>query len=164
MLNLRLSAGIAIKTGVVLFPGIIVIVLLVAMSRPRCGLAVTPGGLLVLHLANANGAPDRIQLTLPFAALPSVTDEQEGTVKTSVDVPIGNDRIRLKRATFVTLCRAVLALGATNVHFSVAGTAATQAPGWFPDPMGRCHYRYWNGISWTHHASADGSAYVDPLA
>lgn len=160
---LLISVGIAIKTGVVLFPGVIVIALVVAMSRPRRGLAVTSRGLLVLHQSLVNGAPDRIQAMLPLAALPVVADGQQGTIQTSVDVPVRNDRIRLKRATFEALCQAERDLEATNALSGVAGATPPQAPGWFPDPVGRYHYRFWNGLAWTNHASADGSAYVDPL-
>ena len=35
---------------------------------------------------------------------------------------------------------------------------------WYPDPVGRHQYRYWDGASWTHHVADDGKASVDPLA
>jgi Protein of unknown function (DUF2510) len=35
---------------------------------------------------------------------------------------------------------------------------------WYPDPVGRHQYRYWDGTSWTHHVADDGKASVDPLA
>jgi hypothetical protein len=38
------------------------------------------------------------------------------------------------------------------------------AADWYPDPVGRHQYRYWDGMSWTHHVADDGKASVDPLA
>jgi len=35
--------------------------------------------------------------------------------------------------------------------------------GWFPDPTGRCEYRYWNGERWTADVSVHGSRFVDPI-
>jgi len=36
-------------------------------------------------------------------------------------------------------------------------------PNWFPDPMGRHEYRYWDGSAWTEQVSSHGRASVDPL-
>jgi uncharacterized RDD family membrane protein YckC len=33
---------------------------------------------------------------------------------------------------------------------------------WAPDPLGRHHYRYWDGAQWTEHVSDDGVVSVDP--
>jgi hypothetical protein len=41
---------------------------------------------------------------------------------------------------------------------------SADAADWYPDPVGRHQYRYWDGISWTHHVADDGKASVDPLA
>jgi Protein of unknown function (DUF2510) len=41
--------------------------------------------------------------------------------------------------------------------------ATGHAPGWFPDPLGRFDYRYWDGAQWSEHVSRDGQTYVDPL-
>ncbi|NNE11301.1 MAG: DUF2510 domain-containing protein [Ilumatobacter sp.] len=35
--------------------------------------------------------------------------------------------------------------------------------GWFPDPLGRHEYRFFNGRSWTSDVSDGGQRYVDPL-
>lgn len=37
-------------------------------------------------------------------------------------------------------------------------------PGWFPDPMGRHQFRYWDGGRWSDHVSDGGQTAVDPLA
>lgn len=42
----------------------------------------------------------------------------------------------------------------------VQGAAAA----WYPDPLGRHQYRYWDGASWTKHVATDGKQGVDPLA
>ncbi len=38
-------------------------------------------------------------------------------------------------------------------------------PGWYPDPMRRFEYRYFNGVQWTSDVSVNGQRYVDtPVA
>jgi uncharacterized membrane protein YhaH (DUF805 family) len=46
-----------------------------------------------------------------------------------------------------------------------AGQAATAvtAAAWFPDPMGRHQFRYWNGAAWTADVSDGGVNSIDPL-
>ena len=34
---------------------------------------------------------------------------------------------------------------------------------WYPDPLGRHEYRYWNGSTWTEHVADAGQASTDPL-
>lgn len=47
---------------------------------------------------------------------------------------------------------------------SVAPVNAPQPPtGWFPDPVRRYEYRYYNGISWTADVSTNGHRAVDPM-
>lgn len=39
-----------------------------------------------------------------------------------------------------------------------------EAPaGWYPDPLGRFEFRYWDGAVWTDHAASHGQTVVDPL-
>ncbi|WP_107771034.1 phospholipid scramblase-related protein [Nocardioides sediminis] len=40
---------------------------------------------------------------------------------------------------------------------------STWAPGWYPDPLGRHHHRYWDGREWTHHVGSRGQQGVDPV-
>ncbi len=35
--------------------------------------------------------------------------------------------------------------------------------GWYPDPVGRHQYRYWDGASWTPHVANNGETSVEPL-
>ncbi|MBI4936531.1 MAG: DUF2510 domain-containing protein [Actinobacteria bacterium] len=37
-------------------------------------------------------------------------------------------------------------------------------PGWFPDPMGRHQFRYWDGGRWSDHVSDGGQTAIDPLS
>lgn len=37
------------------------------------------------------------------------------------------------------------------------------APGWYPDPMGRHEYRWFDGSTWTDQVSSHGKASVDPV-
>lgn len=39
----------------------------------------------------------------------------------------------------------------------------SHAPNWYPDPMGRHEYRYYDGTNWTDHVSSHGRQSVDPL-
>jgi uncharacterized protein YxjI len=41
--------------------------------------------------------------------------------------------------------------------------AGGHAPNWYPDPMGRHEYRYYDGTSWTDHVTSHGRQSVDPL-
>lgn len=34
--------------------------------------------------------------------------------------------------------------------------------GWYPDPFGRHHHRYWDGAQWTHHVGSEGRQGFDP--
>ena len=39
----------------------------------------------------------------------------------------------------------------------------THPANWYPDPMGRHEYRYWNGTVWTEHVSNQGVQTTDPV-
>ncbi len=39
----------------------------------------------------------------------------------------------------------------------------TTPPGWYPDPMGRHEYRWYDGNAWTDHVSSGGVQSTDPL-
>jgi hypothetical protein len=39
--------------------------------------------------------------------------------------------------------------------------AETAIPEWYPDPSGRFELRYWDGLRWTDHVSADGKTSTD---
>lgn len=39
-----------------------------------------------------------------------------------------------------------------------------EAPaGWYPDPLGRFEFRYWDGVAWTDQAAREGQTVVDPV-
>lgn len=44
-----------------------------------------------------------------------------------------------------------------------APPAATEQPGWFPDPNGRHEHRYFNGRAWTADVADGGQRSIDPL-
>jgi uncharacterized protein YxjI len=41
--------------------------------------------------------------------------------------------------------------------------ASSYPPGWYPDPVGRHEYRWWDGTTWTDQASSGGQVVLDPL-
>jgi putative membrane protein len=45
---------------------------------------------------------------------------------------------------------------------AAAPLATSAPPGWFADPSGRHHWRYWDGTAWTDHVASDGAASLDP--
>ena len=42
-------------------------------------------------------------------------------------------------------------------------TSSAPAPDWYPDPMGRHEYRYWDGTTWTDHVASHGRQSTDPV-
>jgi uncharacterized protein YxjI len=42
-------------------------------------------------------------------------------------------------------------------------TQTTPPAGWFPDPAGQFHQRYWDGSTWTEHVVGDGGQTTSPL-
>ncbi len=42
-------------------------------------------------------------------------------------------------------------------------TAENTPANWYPDPMGRHEYRYWDGIAWTDNVASHGRESVDPM-
>lgn len=44
-----------------------------------------------------------------------------------------------------------------------SGSPSTPAPDWYPDPMGRHEYRYWDGATWTDHVASHGRQSADPI-
>ncbi len=46
---------------------------------------------------------------------------------------------------------------------SMGQPAGSPAPDWYPDPMGRHEYRYWDGDAWTDHVASHGRQSTDPL-
>ena len=42
-------------------------------------------------------------------------------------------------------------------------TDTNTEPNWYPDPMGRHEFRYWDGTDWTEHVASHGRQAVDPM-
>ena len=52
----------------------------------------------------------------------------------------------------------------TDFALSHTGPGQTTAPAqWYPDPLQRHAWRYWDGVSWTEYVADDGSVSTDPL-
>jgi hypothetical protein len=152
-----ISLVVFVLAGIVLIPGLLVIIVGASLLRPRRGIAVTSGGLIVLHESVLDASPNRILMGAPLDALGTIIRDGNGSVQTSVDLEMGAERIRLKRATYETLLLA-------SREFLVAGPypRALPSPAWFPDPSGRNEYRYWSGSGWTNHVSTGGISSIEP--
>ncbi len=46
-------------------------------------------------------------------------------------------------------------------HVSTGATSGLPAAGWYADPSGRFHYRWWDGSQWTSHVATDGHHLID---
>jgi Protein of unknown function (DUF2510) len=158
---LALSLLVYLNSGIVLIPGLLPIIIGASLVRPRRGVAVTPGGLIVMHESNLDASPNRILVGAPLDALDAHVQDADGSVQTSVDLEVGTERIRLKRAAFETLVLARNELPVGDPHAG-SWTETLPTPGWFPDPSGRNEFRYWNGGVWTHHVSTGGFTSCEP--
>ena len=147
-----LLVGATISTGRPYLPGVLVVGIAVCAVRPRRGVAVTPGGLVVLHESMANALPNRVVAvgTLHDIHATGVVDPQHA----HVFLTIGPEVVRMTPAAYAVLTAGVEAV-------STAWAAAP--PGWLTDPTARFDLRYWDGRSWTAHVSTRGATTVDPL-
>ena len=158
---LALSLLVYLASGIVLIPGLLLLIIGASLLRPRRGVAVTPRGLILMHESMLDASPNRILMGAPLGALDAHVQDANGAIQTSVDLEMGAERIRLKRATFETLvlARSELPLGDP---YSGSWTGTMPTAGWFPDPTGRNECRYWNGGVWTNHASTGGIVSNEP--
>jgi hypothetical protein len=92
---------IALQT--ILIPGVLLVLVLYGMVRPRRGVAVTDDGVVVMALSGWNGTPRHVIDTQPHAALRAGIRGANGS---KVNVQLGSDLITLKRADFESLLAA----------------------------------------------------------
>ncbi len=156
-----ISLAVFVLARIVLIPGLLVIIVGASLLRPRRGIAVTSGGLLVLHESVLDASPNRVLIGAPLEALGTIIRDGNGSVQTSVDLDIGPEHIRLKRATYETLLLASREFPATGCY-PTTSQGSLPSPAWFPDPSGRNEYRYWNGSGWTNHVSRGGISSIEP--
>jgi hypothetical protein len=158
---LAISVAVLVLTGRFLFPGLLLIIIGASLLRPRRGIAVTAGGLIVMHESMVDASPDRILMGAPLDALDTIIRDGNGAVQTSVDLEMGAERIRLKRATFETLLLASKKMP-VGVPHSSHSPGMLPGPAWFPDPTRRHEYRYWSGSAWTNHVANGGISSSEP--
>lgn len=155
------SLAVFVLAGIVLVPGLVLIIIGASLLRPRRGIAVTSSGLIILHESMFDASPNRILLSAPLASLGAIIRDGQGSVQTSVDLELGAERIRLKRATFETLLLASREFPGPDPS-SGPWPASLPGPAWFVDPTGRNEYRYWDGSVWTNHVATGGIVSGEP--
>lgn len=102
-----------------------------------------------------------VSSTLRDASIPEpaveVVPAGEGEAVTVLEEPVATDLVDLdddfELEDSVELAGAI-----------VADPDGPPPPGWYPDPTGRQDHRWWDGATWTDHASKNGVALLDPLA
>jgi uncharacterized protein DUF2510 len=153
-----------VLAGVLLFPGLLFLAVVVALMQPRRGIAVAPVGLLVTSESLVDGKAKRILFRAPVSDLSNIDQGRRRKPSRRVRVHVREERIRLKRSVYDTLAAAAQSV---PTHGSPGGPVnypveSPVGPGWFPDPNQRFEYRYWDGEFWTPHTSTGGVTFVDP--
>jgi hypothetical protein len=101
-------ALVALHTVVI--PGVLLVLVVIRLIRPKRGLALTPGAVLVFHESMWNGKPSRLILSAPVPAF--VPDDATGTRGSRVFLHLGAERVTLKRKEYERLLGAVKSPGA----------------------------------------------------
>jgi hypothetical protein len=99
-----LFVAVLVVIHVALIPGVVVVVVAIGLLRPKRGVALTTDAVLVFHESMWNGAPNGLIVISPVAALSGADAARTGGSR--VSVPLGTERITLKRDEIERLLRA----------------------------------------------------------
>jgi hypothetical protein len=112
-----LAAGFAVVFLVVLvalhtvlIPGFLLVLMVIRLIRPKRGLALTNGAVLVFHESMWNGRPSHLIMSAPAPAF--VPSDAAGTGGSRVFLHLGPERVTLKGKEYERLLRAVKRPGA----------------------------------------------------
>jgi hypothetical protein len=95
-----------VLVGVLLYPGLLFLVVVVALVQPRRAIAVTPLGLLVMSESLMDGKPKRILFGVPLEELTNVDPPGKPKRSRGVRVQVGPERVRMKRSDYGALVTA----------------------------------------------------------
>lgn len=70
-------------------------------------------------------------------------------------------RLRSRGDVSESIGKEIDSLLSVSVGAGTGASATAPPPGWYPDPYRRYDQRYWDGASWTQHASRAGQQIVD---
>ena len=178
---------VAVLTGRILIPGVLVFVFFISAIKPLRGIAVTDTTIVVLSTSAVTGKPTTVLGELPHAVL--LPPHIHWTRNKVVQVPLGPDVVRLRARDYErptsSLANAGLAAagprhtepGRTppedthpedthpeDTHPAYAPPSTGRAPGWYPMDGDQYRQGYWNGSAWTAMKNWDGTAWVDAEA
>ena len=160
---------VAVLTGRLLIPGVLVLVILVSWIRPLRGIAASDDGVYVVSTSAWSNRPRAV---VNLVSNPSLLPPNVSWVgKTAVRIPFGSDVVRLRAKDYQRL------LGAEEMTARpyTAPDASPQAPpfvpqpqttsaappGWYPIQNNQFQQAYWNGSSWVAFKRWDGQAWLD---
>ena len=96
-----------VAVHVVLIPGVVLVVLAIALIRPKRGVALTPDAVLVFHESMWNGKPNRLILSTPADSFSASNTPSTGGSR--VSVLLGTERVTLKTNEYERLLRGAVA-------------------------------------------------------
>lgn len=144
---------VALALGYIIFPGGLLLLVMINALRPPRGIAIATNGLYVVGLSAFNGRPSKVVGHLPAGSAQLSPDGKT--------VHVADDRIVLLRAD---RSKAPDLLGPTTTWTTASAAttpaaASTAAPAaWYPDPAGAEGLRYWDGMGWTDHTAPTEAA------
>jgi hypothetical protein len=153
---LVLLVVVAVLTGRILIPGVLVFALFFSAIKPMRGVAVADTVVVVVSLSPVSGKPNTVLGELPHAVL--LPPHIHWVGQKAVQLLLGPDVVKLRARDYERL---IASLGANDPGYSApsAGTAA----GWYPMNGDQYRQGYWNGSAWTAMKSWDGTAWADAV-
>jgi 4-amino-4-deoxy-L-arabinose transferase-like glycosyltransferase len=96
---------VLVLVHVVLIPGVVFVVVVIGLIRPKRGVALTPDAVLVFHESVWNGKPNRLILSSPASSFSASNPPISGGSR--VSLLLGTERVTLKASEYERLLRAV---------------------------------------------------------
>jgi hypothetical protein len=97
---------VLVAVHVVLIPGVVLVVVVIGLVRPKRGVAVTPNAVLVFHESMWNGKPNRLILSTPAPSFSASNAPSTGNSR--VSLLLGTERVSFKKNEYERLLRGVV--------------------------------------------------------